>query len=234
MDTILLLLSFFVVVKSLFMTSLLPNRWYRAVFSLMLGLFVIAAHPYALEMNKLRLQQVLSEQNALMNISLVVMADTLLTCYFCAARLHNRYEEGKKLPWHTVLWRHTPSLLVFPVLYYIHITLFFSFPGTGFALLTGLLAGTVTASFVAASFSMRRWIHEKEGLLETVILLTFFICILVISCTVFHPSATIYHRGAPTDWKGCLYTLGLLLLLAAAGAALSRLKKRIIRFFKHT
>lgn len=233
MDTILLLLSFFAVIKSLFMTSLLPNRWYRAGFGLLPGLFVAAAHPYALEINKLALQHVLSEQSALMNISLAVMADTLLTGYFCTARLHDYGEEGKKLPWYTVWLRHTPSLLVFPVLYYIQITLFFSFPGTGFALLTGLLAGTVTAAFVAAAFGMRRWIREKELLLETVILLTLFICVLVISCTVFHPSATIYHRGTPTDWQGCGYTLGLLLLLAAAGAVLSRLKKHIIRFFKH-
>ncbi len=215
------------------MTSLLPNRWYRAGFSLLLGLFVAAAHPYALEINKLALQHGLAQQNALMNISLAVMADALLTCYFCIARLHDRGEAEKKLPGYTVWLRHTPSLLVFPVLYYIHITLFFSFPGTDFGLLTGLLAGTVTVAFVAASFGMRRWIREKELLLEMVILLTFFICMLVISCSVFHPSAAIYHRGAPTDWAACLYTSGLLLALAAAGAVLSRLKKRIIRFFKH-
>lgn len=234
MNTILLLLSFFVVIKSLFMTSLLPNRWYRAGFSLLSGLFVIGVHPYALDMNKLLLHRVLSEQSALMNISLVVMADTLLTCYFCIARLHDHSGDGGKLAWYTVLLRHMPSLLVFPVLYYIHITLFFSFPGTDFALLTGLLAGTVTVSFVGASFFMRRWIGEKELLLETILLLTFLICMLVISCTIFHPSAAVYHRGTPTDWKGCLYTVGLLLLLAATGMGLSRIKKRIIRFFKQS
>lgn len=216
------------------MTSLLPNRWYRAGFSLLSGLFVIGAHPYALDMNKLLLHRVLAEQSALMNISLAVMADALLTGYFCIARLHDRSAEGEKQAWHTVLLRYMPSLLVFPVLYYIHITLFFSFPGTDFALLTGLLAGTVTVSFAGASFFMRHWIGEKEVLLETILLLTFFICLLVISCTIFHPSAAIYHRGTPTDWKGCVYTSGLLLVLAAAGMGLSRIKKRIIRFFKQS
>ena len=87
MDNILLLLSLCAVVKSLFMTSLLPNRWYRLAFSLSLGAFIMLCHPYAMEVNKLELQRVLSTQSAMMNISLVVMVDMLLSGYFCIARI---------------------------------------------------------------------------------------------------------------------------------------------------
>ena len=45
MEYILLLLSLFAVLKSLFMTSLLPNRWYRLAFSLLLGVFVLLSIP---------------------------------------------------------------------------------------------------------------------------------------------------------------------------------------------
>lgn len=65
MDNILLLLSLFAVVKSLFMTSLLPNRWYRLAFSLSLGAFIMLCHPSAMEVNKLELQRVLSTQSAM-------------------------------------------------------------------------------------------------------------------------------------------------------------------------
>ena len=123
MDNILLLLSLFAVVKSLFMTSLLPNRWYRLAFSLSLGAFIMLCHPYAMEVNKLELQRVLSSQSAMMNISLVVMVDMLLSCYFCIARIKD-WEDSKSFRWYTKLFRYMPSLLVFPALYYIHITLF--------------------------------------------------------------------------------------------------------------
>ena len=43
MDNIFLLLAFFAVVKSLFMTTLLPDRRYRIAFSLLLGVFAIGA-----------------------------------------------------------------------------------------------------------------------------------------------------------------------------------------------
>lgn len=210
MEFILLLLSLFAVLKSLFMTSLLPNLWYRLAFSLSLGVFILAAHGHALEVNKLELQRLLSGQSAMMNISLVVMVDMLLSGYFCLARLQDR-DGGPALRWHTVLLRHMPSLLVFPALYYIHITLFFTLTGFDFMRTTIGLALAVVLLFGLASFCMRRLIVEKEWLIELVAILTFFVCVLVICCTIFHPSAAIYNHASPVDWAGCLATMSVLL-----------------------
>lgn len=216
MDNILLLLSLFAVIKCLFMTSLLPNRWYRLAFSLSLGAFLIFTHSQALEINKLELQNVLSTQAAILNISLFVMIDTLLTGYFCLARIED-YEEGKKFKWYVQLFRYMPSLLIFPALYYIQITLFFTLTGVDFTKIsTGLIVTTVVL-FVTASFFMRKWIEEKDLIIELTVLLTLLVCALVICCTIFHPSATVYNHAAPIDWKGCAGTLGFLLITVMAG-----------------
>lgn len=216
MDNILLLLSLFAVIKSLFMTSLLPNRWYRLAFSLSLGIFVLLSHPYALEMNKLELQRVLSSQSAIMNISLFVMVDMLLSCYFCVARIQDR-EDSETFRWYTRLFRYMPSLLIFPALYYIHITLFFTLTGVDFMRISVGLATATVVLFVAASFLMRKWIEEKELLIELIVLLTFLVCALVICCTIFHPSATVYNHASPIDWKGCAATIGFLLIILLVG-----------------
>ena len=228
MDNILLLLSLFAVLKSLFMTSLLPNRWYRLAFSLLLGVFIMGCHPYAMEINKLELQRILSTQEAMMNISLLVMVDMLLSCYFCIARIKDS-EDKKSFRWYTVLFRHMPSLLVFPALYYIHITLFFSLTGVDFMRTSiGLAVGTVLA-FGLASFFMRKLIAEKELLIELVVMLTLFVCVLVICCTIFHPSATIYNHASPIDWKGCVGTLAVLLAVFILGY----LWTYVVRYYKH-
>lgn len=209
------------------MTSLLPNRWYRLAFSLSLGVFVMLIHFQAMEMNKLELQRIVSTQSAMMNISLVVMIDLLLTGYFCMARIQDR-EDKKSFRWYTVLFRYMPSLLVLPALYYIHITLFFSFTGMDFMRTSLSLAIGITGVFASASFFMRRLIAEKELLIELVVMLTFFVCILVICCTIFHPAAAVYSHASPIDWAGCLSTLGLLAIILLFGY----IRTYIVRLYK--
>ena len=209
------------------MTSLLPNRWYRLAFSLSLGAFLMLMHSHALEINKLELQRVLSTQSAIMNISLFVMVDMLMSCYFCIARLKD-YEDSKSFRWYTKLFRWMPSLLVFPALYYIQITLFFTLTGVDFMKISISLIAAIVILFVAASFFMRKLIEEKDLIIELIILLTLFVCALVICCTIFHPSAAIYNHATPIDWKGCAGTIGFLLITVFAGYAWAQL----VRFYK--
>lgn len=216
MDNILLILALFAVVKSLFMTSLLPNRWYRLAFSLSLGLFLFASHPFAIELNKLELQRILSSRESIMNISLFVMVDMLMSLYFSFARLKDG-DAIDRSGWYVRLFRLMPSLLIYPALFYLQIMLLFSFTGVEFLRLTAGLALAVVVIFSAASFLMRRWIMEKDILIELVILLSLMLCALVICCTIFHPSATVYSHSAPVDWIGAIATIGCLLILLAMG-----------------
>ena len=227
MDNILLLLSLFAVIKSLFMTSLLPNRWYRLAFSLSLGVFLLFTHSYALEINKLELQRVLSTQSAIMNISLFVMIDMLLSCYFCVARIQS-HEDSAKFRWYTKVFRFMPSLLIYPALYYIQITLFFTLTGVDFLKISIGLASITVILFIAASFFMRKLIDDKDTLIELIILLTLFVCALVICCTIFHPSAKVFNRATPIDWIGCAGTLGFLAITIFIGYIWAQ----IVRIYK--
>ena len=209
MDNIFLLLAFFAVVKSLFMTTLLPDRRYRIAFSVLLGVFVVLSHSYVVELNKLQVQRMLSERSALFDISLVVMVDSLLTVYFCLARLRNR-EPEQRFAWYTTLVRHMPSLLIFP-----------------FTTVTWGLAAGVVVVFVAASLFARSLIGGKDLLIELIMLLTLLLFLLTVCSAVFHPSNTVISHSAPVDWLGCLGTLGLLLGLTLVGWLITAVRRRL-------
>ena len=110
MENILLILSLLALIKSLFMTALLPNRWYRLGFCLLLGVFVFVSHGYAIELNKLQVQQLLSTQDSLLDISFVVMIDSILSVYFCVARLGG--SDSSKVKRYMSVLRYMPSLFV--------------------------------------------------------------------------------------------------------------------------
>ena len=227
MENILLILSLLALVKSLFMTALLPNRWYRLGFCLLLGVFVFVSHGYAIELNKLQVQQVLSTQDSLLDISVVVMIDSILSVYFCVARLGG--SNSSKVKRYRSVLRYMPSLLVFPAIFYIHVNLFFSIVATDFMLITSGWALFVVLLFVVASLFMRRLFAEKELPIEIILILTLLLFMLTVCGTVFHPSATVYGSGTPVDWIECVTTLGLLIIIMLAGYIFSNIRKIIKR-----
>ncbi|MFC2391370.1 MAG: hypothetical protein ACFNVV_05595, partial [Bacteroidota bacterium] len=224
---ILLILSLLALVKSLFMTALLPNRWYRLGFCLLLGVFVFVSHGYTIELNKLQVQQLLSTQDSLLNISFVVMIDSILSVYFCVTRLGG--SDSSKVKRYMSVLRYMPSLLVFPAVFYIHVNLFFSIVATDFMLITSGWALFVVLLFVVASLFMRRLFAEKELPIEIILILTLLLFMLTVCGTVFHPSATVYGSGTPVDWIECVTTLGLLIIIMLAGYIFSNIRKIIKR-----
>ena len=227
MENILLILSLLALVKSLFMTALLPNRWYRLGFCLLLGIFVFVSHGYAIELNKLQVQQLLSTQDSLLDISFVVMIDSILSVYFCVARLGG--SDSSKVKRYMSVLRYMPSLLVFPAVFYIHVNLFFSIVATDFMLITSGWALFVVLLFVVASLFMRRLFAEKELPIEIILIITLLLFMLTVCGTVFHPSATVYGSGTPVDWIECVTTLGLLIIIMLAGYIFSNIRKIIKR-----
>lgn len=226
MDNILIVLSLFCFVKTLLMTSLSPGKWYGVVFGCVCAVFVFCCHPYALEQNKLLLERALEGQKILTDVSLVVMADLLLTLGFSWSVLHRL--AGNKRGKFCTLLGYVPSMLIFPALYYIHLNLFFSFVGTDFMQLTALLAVGCFLIITGGGAGLRYLLPETDLRLEMTVLMGFLIFILTVCCTVFHPSAMMYSQRSDIDWGGLLSTFLIIVLLFVAGY----FQARIIKFFK--
>ncbi|KGN78609.1 hypothetical protein HW49_08080 [Porphyromonadaceae bacterium COT-184 OH4590] len=226
MENIFLLLALFATIKSLFMTVLLPNKWYRLGFGVLLGVFIFLSHDYVMDFNKLQVQHLLSTQSSLLDISLIVMIDSLLSLYFCFARIKNPDPDNKQKRYTKIL-RYIPSLLVFPSLFYLHIHLLFSFAGIDFMYITSGFAVFIVSVFIISSLFMRRVFGEKEILIELSLLLTLMLFLITVCSYVFHPSATLYTYSMPVNWLECITTSGLLLVTMFAGYLFTYIKKII-------
>src|SRR5690606_3254521 len=77
-----------------------------------------------------------------------------------------------------------PSLLIFPVLFYLLTQLIFSFPGTDFDTISYILAAAVLVILPALSYLVRYIYPEKELRLEVYFLVSLFVCIIGLITTV--------------------------------------------------
>ena len=219
MDSILLLLTLLVVVKTVLSDSLLPRRWQRLSFNLLCAAFVWVCHPWALEINKLQVENALSEQKALMNISLAVMLDLLLTFGTNWARIVSL----RKTRW----LRYVPSLLIFPALFYLQINLFFTFAGSSFTTVSLTLATATFVILTCGDFAVRALLPSSENRIELTLLGGMLIFALTICCTVFHPSAAVTNHSTPVDWRSMGLALSVTAVLFSAGYFAPRILKKL-------
>jgi hypothetical protein len=195
MSTILLLMALFALLKATLVTSLFPGTWEKVAWGTACAVFVAASHPLAIEGSKVAVERMLSGVDATMDVSAVVMIDLLLLAGFCHALSLERRPRGVLL-----LARYLPGILVFPALYYLHLTLFFRLPGTGFATVTGLYAAGAGLCVGGGGWLLSRWLPGREARLELTAVVALLVFALSVCCTVFHPSAMIRSAGGPVDW----------------------------------
>lgn len=225
MNHIFLFMVPLVIGKTLLMTSLLPKKRYIYLFSAICLLFVLLVHPFALEQNKLALEQLLSSHKVLTNLSIIVMIDLLLSVGFSREQLLKWSGVKQK---RAVRWQgYLPSILIFPVLYYLHLTLFFQMPGHSFSLLTASFAIITCLSVAGGSSLLRRYLPEVEIRTELTLIISLLLFLLTICFTVFHPSSMIYIHRQPVNWNELLLTFIIILSLAITGFVLHRIVKTI-------
>lgn len=219
MDSVLLLLTLLVIIKSVMMASIMPRWWQGALFGAVCGIFVWICHPYALEMNKLQVETALSGQSALMNISLIVSIDLLLTFGACWAQIAPQ----RRTRWLTYI----PSLLMFPALFYVQVTLFFNLPGTSFNAISGTLVAGAFIVLAGGGSVMRYLFPSSEGRIELTLLAGTLIFVLTVCCTVFHPSATVVGQSSGVDWHGTALAFAVVAVLFATGYLTPRILKKL-------
>lgn len=224
MSDILLILCVLYLLKALLTTSLIPNKWVWLGFAAVCAGFVWISHGWALEQNKLALERMLEGQKILTDISIVVMADLLLTLAFSRSALDRSVGIPQKRL--SRVMGCVPPLLMFPVLYYAQVGMFFGFVGIDFSLLTGVLSAAVLVVVAGGTLLVRRLLPDPDLRIELTGLLELFIVILAISCTIFHPSTMMYTHDSPVEWRTLMFTAGIVVSLFAVGYGWNLLKPR--------
>lgn len=214
MELIIDILMLFIVLNCAFKLSLWRLHW-RLLFSIVLGGFAWWSMRYAILQSKTQIADYLQNTEALQTMAILVTIDAAVGLAFCLNWL-----TSPRRP--TLLFAY-PSMLVFPVVFYLLTQTIFT--ATGIAFETTALAFSMAIVILLPLMAEgARWLLPDEtSRVELHLLLTIFVCILGLISTE-HGKMVYGMKEAPIDWTSLAMTLGLFLLLALVGFILNRAK----------
>ena len=223
MEIIIQVLILFIVINSILKLSFW-KWWQAALFGLVCAVFIIWVKQFAILQSKTQIHDYLQNREALQDMAVLITIESAICFGFCFAVLMNMF--GKKIKrWLLPLYWY-PSLLLFPVLFFVLTQLIFSLSGTDFDFIAYSLAGITLVVLPAAAYGIKLLIPEKELRLEVHFLVSLFVCILGLLTTV-NGNVTYAATEAPLNFKALGLSLGLFVLFFVVGYFWNKMKWRI-------
>lgn len=220
MELILQILMLFIGINCLIKLSFW-KVWQTALFGLLCALFMLFSESYAITLSKTKLEAFLNDTVVLQDMAVWITAESAICFGFCLVALRNLYGTVKKRKWLALYWY--PGLLLFPVLFYLLTQLIFSMPGIAFDKIARILAAAVFLLIPAGSWLLKKLFPEPELKLEIHFLLSFFICIIGLLCTV-NGNTTYMPVSQQTNYEELGMTFVLFLVFTGGGLIFARLK----------
>ena len=226
MELIIDVLVLFIVLNCVFKLSLWP-LWQRLLYSLLLGAFAWWSVRYAVLQSKTQIADFLQDTSAMQTVAILVTIESAVGLSFCLNRLQ---DVGSRRWLRTLLYAY-PSLLMFPVVFYLLTQTVFAATGVDFTTTAQLFALGVMLLLPVLSAAVRWMLPDETSRLELHLLLTIFVCILGLVATE-HGRMVYAVKESPVDWHTLGFTLGVFLLLTVVGFLLNRLKWHIRSYLK--
>ena len=200
--------------------------WQAAIFSIVCAVFLLWAEQYAILQSKTQINDYLMNREALEDAAVLVTIESAICFAFCFAALRNLF--GRKVKrWLLPLYWY-PSLLLFPVLFYILTQSIFSLSGVNFDTVSYIMAGTVLIILPLAAYGIRYLFPEKELRLEVHFLVSLFVAILGLLTTV-NGNVTYAADEEPVNFKALGLSLGLFAITFLIGYAWNKIRWRIMQ-----
>lgn len=202
--------------------------WQRFVFSALLAGFVWRSEQYAVLQSKTQLADLLQNTEALQNIAVLVTIETAFNFGFCVYWFTSAYDKKESVKHRSravlaTFLKYYPSLLIFPVMFYVLTQTIFTAVGVDFGLSTMAVAIATLLLLPLLAEGMKWVVRDAEGRVETLLVLSCLVCVLGLATTV--TSKMIYRSNeTPTDWKMVSLAIGIFAILFAAGYFGSKLK----------
>lgn len=195
--------------------------WQAVLFGVLCAAFVVWSCQYAILQSKTQLTDYLSNITVLQDTAVLITIESALCFAFCFAALREIF--GKKVKkWVRPLYWY-PSLLIFPVLFYILTQLIFSMSGTDFSTISYALAGAALLLLPLLSIGIRYLFPEKDLRLEVHFLVSLFVCILGLLTTV-NGNVTYAAAEEAINWKALGASLSLFAMAFIIGYFWNKVK----------
>lgn len=203
-----------------FMLKLTFNKWgYVLGVAAVCALFVALIWTVAIEQSKTQIQAWLTNQQLMLDTSVVMSIEVVLQMSFCMLAAHLRFtgRVRKRVLWTYKILRGFPGVLMFAVLFAVLTELIFAFPGVDFRRTAYLTAAGVFVVLPVGAIGLRKLLPEKDLRLELLFLANALVMILGVVATVNGRTAV---RGfSEVEWGA----VGGMLLIVAAGAGIGLL-----------
>ncbi|WP_029902614.1 hypothetical protein [Prevotella sp. 10(H)] len=181
MELIIQILMLFILINCILKLSFW-KPWQAAIFGFICAVFILWTCQYAILQSKTQLADYLKNSYIMQDAAVLITIESAICFAFCFAALREMF--GKKTKrWIQPLYWY-PSLLIFPVLFYLLTQIIFAMPGTDFTLISYLLAGGVLIGLPALSYLVKYLYPERELRLEVYFLVSLFVCIIGLITTV--------------------------------------------------
>lgn len=220
MELIISILMLFIVMNCVLKVSFW-KWWQAALFGVVCGVFVAATYPYAILQSKTQIADYLGNTVALQDMAVIITIESVICFAYCVAVLRGWF--GQREKWWVKPLKWYPSLLIFPVLFYLQTELIFSFSGVSFTALSYGLAVAVVVLLPLLCVFFRYLLPEKDLRLEVHFLVSLFVCIIGLLTTV-NGNVTYQAVEQPTNWKALAVSFGLFLILFLIGMVWNKLK----------
>jgi len=224
MALIITVLMLFVALNCAAKLSLWPWRQ-RFLFSAAVALFTWWSQRYAVLQSKTQLADLLQNVAALQNMAVIVTIESAVNFGFCSRWLNDAYSaQGCK--WWESLLRWYPSLLVFPVMFYLLTQTMFMAVGVDFGVSAAAVAAVALVGLPLLAEGFKLYMPDGDGRVELHVLLSCFVCVLGLISTV---TGKIVYRSTeePVNWRMVCVAVAVFAVLFAAGFIGSRLKWKL-------
>ena len=191
------------------------------------AVFVLLVWPYAIEQSKTQIADWLSDNQLMLDTSVILTLELSLQMAFCLLSVHvvNFSPVKRRMMWaYRVLYRF-PGVLILPVLFFGLTQTIFTFPGVSFELIAWLFA-----LFIAVVVPLGRWfikwlLPEAELRLELFFLTNALAAILGIIATV--NGRTAVDGTTRVDWSAMSGCIGLFAVGAVVGWIVYVIKRKL-------
>lgn len=220
MELIIRILMLFIFVNCILKLSFW-KPWQSIIFSSICSVFIIKMCPYAILQSKTQLADFLTHTKILQDAAVFISIESAICFTFCFTALREIF--GTKLKkWIQPLFWY-PTLLIFPVIFYLLTQIIFTMPGTDFGLISYLLAGGLLVGLPALSFLIKYLYPEKELRLEIHFLVSLFICIVGLITTV-NGNVTYAAVDGPVNIRALVLSFALFILAFSIGFLWNKIK----------
>lgn len=201
-------------------------KWWMAVTTVAVGLFVGLIWPVAIEQSKTQISDWLADTTLMLNVSVVLTIEVVIQMCFCmlAAHLMSTGRVKRRVVWTYRALRCFPGVLIFAVMFYALVQAIFYLPGKSFSAVAWGLALIAVVIFPLGAMLLRYLLPEKDLRLELLFLTNALTAILGIIATV--NGRTAVEGVNDIDWWS-LAAIAILLIVGLVAGLLIYCNRKV-------